>query len=68
MKKDIAILLEMIKQKFIKLSCVVKSHIGGHAVAPVEFNNEGFVELANILLPCVWKLSFSCLRLSVTEE
>lgn len=53
----------------MELSCLVKSHIGGHAVAPVEFENEVFVELANNkLLPCVWKLSFSCLRLSVIER
>lgn len=46
---------------------MLKSHIG-HTVAPVECTNEEFVELAkDKLLPCVWKLSFSCLRLSVTE-
>jgi len=46
----------------------IKSYIGGHAVAPVEFNNEEFVELANDkLLLCVWKLSFNCLRLSATK-
>jgi hypothetical protein len=37
-----------------KLFCLPKSHIGGHAVAPIEFDNEEFVELANDkLFPCV---------------
>lgn len=53
----------------MELFCLLKSHIGGHAMAPVEFDNKEFVELANDkLLPCVWKLSFSCLRLSATER
>lgn len=38
-------------------------------MAPVEFDKEEFVELANDrLLPCVWKLSFNCLLFSVTEQ
>lgn len=38
----------------MELFCLLKSYIGGHAVAPVEFDNEEFVELANDkLLPCV---------------